>query len=157
MNDADRDRAQAARLPDKDVIAVLYRQHADIRDLMSTVKSATGADRAHAFDRLKVLLIAHEHAEAALVRPVTRRTAGPLVAEARALEEHHADEALAQLAELDMDSAAFDVQFTQFEKAVSEHAEGEETAEFPALRTGCSPQERLQIGAEFLARVGAAT
>jgi hypothetical protein len=157
MNDAEQDRAQAAGLPDKDVIAVLYRQHADIRDLMSRVQTAIGAARVQAFDRLKLLLSAHEHAEAALVRPITRRAAGPVVAEARALEEHRADEALMQLAELDIDSAAFDVQFTQFQKAVSKHAEGEETEEFPALRSSCSPQERLQIGAEFLERVNAAT
>lgn len=157
MNDADTERAEAARLPDHDVLAVLYRQHADIRDLMSTVQSVTGADRSRAFDRLKALLSAHEHAEAALVRPVTRRTAGPLVAEARALEEHQADQVLAQLAELDFDSAEFDVQFAQFQTAVSEHAEGEENEEFPALRSGCSPQERLQIGVAFLERVDAAT
>jgi hemerythrin superfamily protein len=157
MNDADRDRAKAAGLPEKDLIAVLYRQHADIHDLMNTVQTGIGAKRVQAFDRLKLLLSAHEHAEEELVRPVTRRAAGPGVAEARAMEEHRADEALAQLAELDIDSAAFDVQFTQFQKAVSQHAEGEETEEFPALRSGCSPQERMQIGAEFLERVNAAT
>jgi hypothetical protein len=157
MNDADRDRAQAAGLPDKDVIAVLYRQHADIRDLINTVQTATGTERFQAFDRLRLLLGAHEHAEEELVRPVTRRVAGPVVAEARALEEHHADDAPARLAELDIDSAAFDVQFTQFQTAVSQHAEGEETEEFPALRSGCSPHERLRLGAELLQQVNAAT
>ena len=45
MSDAAHDRAEAATLPDDDVVAVVLRQHAMIRDLMAKVEHTAGQAR----------------------------------------------------------------------------------------------------------------
>jgi hemerythrin superfamily protein len=147
MSEAAHDLAKAAELPEGDVIRLLLEQHARIRTLFATVKSATDHQhKADAFNELRALLAVHETAEEMVLRPVSRRTASAQVAEARNEEEAEANEVLAQLEKLDVDSTEFDTQFAEFEKSVDAHAEAEEHEEFPAIVTGTGEEDRQRWG-----------
>lgn len=134
------------QLPDDDVIAILRAQHARIRELLAGVEAGRGERRRHAFDELRALLAVHETAEEMVLRPVTRRTAGPAVVDLRNREEAAATKALADLERLDVDSAAFDEKFETLAQAVSAHAELEEREEFPSVLSECSARARRRLG-----------
>lgn len=156
MNDEERDRALSATLPDDDVVAIVLRQHADIREMMARVLTHDGTRRQKTFAELKDFLVGHEKAEQAVIHPVTRATAGPDVADARMREEAEADQVMAHLEHLDVNSDTFADEFAEFERAVIRHAEAEEHEELPALRGGRSPQERIEMGRSFLQEMRAA-
>jgi len=151
VNEADKDRAEAAKLPAGDIVAILYTQHAAVRDVMDTVESTSGSERKRAFEELATMLKAHETAEESVVRPVTQQTAGAEVATARNAEEDEANQVLATLKTLEVDSADFDAKFADFKTAVSDHAEAEEHDEFPSILTGRTVDERHELGLKFLA------
>jgi hemerythrin superfamily protein len=156
MSDADHDRAEAAKLPAGDLIAIILTQHATVRDLFDQVLATSGSDRLQNFRQLTTLLKAHETAEQVVVRPVTTETAGNDVVEARNEEESEADEDIAALSKLDVDSADFEAQFAAFKKAVSDHAEAEEHDEFPTIKAARSEKDRRALGEQFLAEFQAA-
>ncbi|MBI4899946.1 MAG: hemerythrin domain-containing protein [Actinobacteria bacterium] len=151
MGDADEDRRKAAQLNEGDVIAVLLQQHARIQDLFEEVLSAHGENRRGAFDELRALLAVHETAEEMVLRPVSSDVAGEAVTDARNAEEKEANKVLAELEDLDVDSADFATQFLQFQKAVTDHAEAEETQEFPAVLAQCDEEQRLKMGSRLKA------
>jgi hemerythrin superfamily protein len=146
MGDAAEDRAKAAELPQGDVIRILLEQHARIRELFKDVSSADGEHKSQAFDELRALLAVHETAEEMVLRPVSRTTAGDVVADARNEEEAEANVVLAQLERLDVHSADFDAKLAALEKSVSSHAEAEENDEFPHILSGCDEGERASMG-----------
>jgi hemerythrin superfamily protein len=151
MGDAAEDRAKAAELPEGDVIRILLEQHARIREMFTAVTTAAGEEKSHRFDELRALLAVHETAEEMVLRPVTRETAGDSVAEARMQEESEATKVLAELEKMDVSSADFNRTLSTFEKAVSEHAEKEETEEFPAILNRCDEDKRASMGKQVLA------
>lgn len=146
MGDAAEDRAQAAELPEGDVVRVLLEQHARIRELFADVKTAEGEHKRHAFDELRALLSVHETAEEMVLRPVTAKTAGQAVADARNQEEAEANEVLKNLEKLDVDSPDFDQMLDDFESAVDDHAEAEESEEFPTVLAECDTDKRRTMG-----------
>lgn len=156
MSDQDADRARAATLPKGDIVRILLSHHAQVRDLLDEVRSKSGPERKRAFELLGTLLKAHETAEESVVRPVTKETAGPEVAEARNDEEAEADKVIAKLKQLDPDSPEFESEFGEFSEAVEQHAEAEENDEFPTLQSGRSQDERIELGEQFLAQFRAA-
>ena len=149
MNDADQARGQ--RSPEGDVIAVLLQQHARIRELFSQVKTETGERKQQSFDQLRALLAVHETAEEMILRPMSKRTAGREVAEARNHEEAEANHVLAELERMDVDSAVFDERFARFEQAVLDHADHEEEQEFPAIRAQYDEEQLARAGRRLLA------
>jgi iron-sulfur cluster repair protein YtfE (RIC family) len=157
VSEAQEDRDKAAKYPDGDVLHVLYEHHALIHELLGKVESSKGEERKSSFTRLATLLKAHEMAEEAVVRPVTAQTAGKQVVEARNEEENEADEVIVTLSELDVDSAEFEKEFAEFKESVTEHAESEEDEEFPTLDRGRSPQQRQEMGHQFLETFEAAS
>ncbi|WP_323097447.1 hemerythrin domain-containing protein [Intrasporangium sp. YIM S08009] len=146
MRSSAKARREAAKLDEGDVIAVLLRQHARVRDLFDDVASADGGHKQRAFDELRALLAVHETAEEMVLRPISERLAGRAVVDARNAEEARANEVLAALEDLDVASPDFDEQLEQFRQAVVAHAEAEESEEFPAVLEGCDDTERLQLG-----------
>ncbi|HTC70992.1 MAG TPA: hemerythrin domain-containing protein [Acidothermaceae bacterium] len=156
MGDAKEDRAKAAKLPEGDIVRILLTQHADVKDLLDQIEAASGKTRKKLFTQLTITLKAHEMAEEAVVRPVTKETAGEEVVDARNAEEAEADEIIAALTDFDVDGAAFDAQFAEFKQAVSDHAEAEETEEFPTIQASRNAAERKALGDEFLAQFDAA-
>ena len=151
MSEAASDRAQAAGLPEGDVIRILLEQHARIRELFADVSSAEGEHKSQAFDELRALLAVHETAEEMVLRPVSKGAAGESVADARNHEESEANKVLKELERLDVGSAEFDATLASFEKAVSDHAEAEETEEFPHILSSCDEDKRASMGKQLRA------
>jgi len=156
MGDANEDRAKAAKLPDGDLVRILLTQHAAVKEMLDQIEQASGAKRKNLFDQLTTTLKAHETAEESVVRPITKETAGEGVADARNAEEAEANDVIAALSELDVDSPEFDEEFATFKQAVSDHAEAEETQEFPTIESARSVNERKELGDDFVAQFEAA-
>jgi len=151
MGQADQELAQAASLPEGDVVRILLEQHARIRELFADVSSAEGEHKAQAFDELRALLAVHETAEEMVLRPVSKQAAGAAVADARNHEESEANEVLKELEKLDVSSAEFDQKLAAFEKAVSDHADAEEREEFPQILSSCDGDKRADMGRQLKA------
>ena len=151
MGDAAEDRAKASQLPEGDVIRILLEQHARIRDLFEDVMSAEGEHKSQAFDELRALLAVHETAEELVLRPVTKKTGGDAVADARNEEESEANDVLKELEKMDVKSAEFAAKLAEFQKAVDEHAEAEENDEFPHILSSCDQEQRQTMGKHMLA------
>ena len=120
-----------------DVVKFLTGQHNLIKDMFDEVLSASSDDARHtAFVELRQLLAVHETAEELIVHPRARGTSerGDDIVEARLKEEHDAKEQLQALEAIDIGSPAFLTALTEFQQAVLEHAEREETEEFPQLQ-----------------------
>jgi hemerythrin superfamily protein len=135
------------REDEDDIVNVLLRQHVRIKVLMADVRNTTGVARRQAFDELRELLAAHETGEEMVLRPATQQVsdAGRAVASARNQEEAEATAVLADLEKLDVDSAEFSEQFADFEKAVIQHAESEESEEFPLVSRARSHDQLIDM------------
>jgi hemerythrin superfamily protein len=150
MNLAQKEREAAAALPTGSVLAVLYDQHARIRELFELVKTAEGPARQTAFDHLRELLAVHEAGEEMVVHPVTKKLGGESVADARNEEESEAAHVLAELEKLDVSSAEFALKLAKLEQAVSDHAQSEESEEFPRIQVQVSPEDQQKMGERLL-------
>ncbi|MEU9921564.1 hemerythrin domain-containing protein [Streptomyces griseoluteus] len=122
--------------PDIDVVALLMRQHGDIRNLFDEVEQSRGEERRDAFRRLVRLLAVHETAEEEVVHPFVRRAVegGEQVVKDRLAEERSAKETLAALDDMDTDDPKFMPRLMQLRTEVQEHARAEERYEFPHIR-----------------------
>ncbi|MEU6809306.1 hemerythrin domain-containing protein [Streptomyces sp. NPDC046831] len=121
---------------DIDVVALLMRQHGDIRNLFDEVERSKGEERRTAFRHLVRLLAVHETAEEEVVHPFARRAlpGGAQVVEDRLSEEHHAKETLAALDDMDTDDPGFLPALRTLRTEVQEHARAEERYEFAHIR-----------------------
>ncbi|WP_329136794.1 hemerythrin domain-containing protein [Streptomyces sp. NBC_00670] len=121
---------------DDDVVALLMRQHGDIRNLFDEVEATKGEERRDAFHRLMRLLAVHETAEEEVVHPFARKgfPGGEQVVKDRLAEEKAAKETLAALDELDTDDPTFMPQLLKLRKDVQAHARAEERYEFTHIR-----------------------
>jgi hemerythrin superfamily protein len=149
MGDAAEDRAKAEALPEGDVIRILLEQHAQVRDLFAEVQNASADQRQEPFDRLRALLAVHETSEELVLRPKAEDRAWKDVATERNQEEAEANEVLKHLEELDSSSAAFLSALKDFEKSVDEHAEAEESREFPRVLQALDEDERRKLGSRL--------
>ncbi|MEU9271875.1 hemerythrin domain-containing protein [Streptomyces sp. NPDC048251] len=136
MTDSETPQAGDDGAEDTDVVALLMRQHGDIRNLFDEVEASTGEERRDAFRRLVRLLAVHETAEEEVVHPFARRAlaGGAQVVEDRLAEERAAKETLATLDDLDTDDPKFMPQLMKLRKDVQEHARAEERYEFTHIR-----------------------
>ncbi|MBS2961442.1 hemerythrin domain-containing protein [Actinocrinis puniceicyclus] len=150
MKHAERERMEAARLPEGNIVGLLLEQHARIRELFIAVKASTGDQKQRNFDELRELLAVHEVGEEMILRPVSKDTAGKEVTDARNHEEDEATHVLARLEGMDVHSAEFDAEFYRFEQAVSDHAEHEENEEFPTLLAQRTEAELKRLGDRLL-------
>ncbi|MFI8197015.1 hemerythrin domain-containing protein [Streptomyces sp. NPDC085942] len=128
--------SEAPPTDDDDVVAMLMRQHGDIRNLFDEVEQSSGDARRDAFRRLVRLLAVHETAEEEVVHPFARRgfPGGEQVVEDRLQEEKAAKEALADLDALDTDDPTFMPQLMKLRRDVQHHARAEERYEFTHIR-----------------------
>jgi hemerythrin superfamily protein len=128
-----------------DVIEFLLNQHQQVRGLLDDVLAAEGPERQRYFDTVREMLARHETAEEMIVRPLTRKApGGEDVAEGRMHEENEAKEVLADLEKMDVTSAEFTAKFSEFRQSVLDHAQAEETQEFPLLRQNADPDALVQ-------------
>jgi len=123
-------------MPEAGAVALLMRQHEEIRGLCRKVESTTGERRADAFERLRRLLAVHETAEEEIIHPLVRNSIprGDEIIDARLEEERRGKQMLRELERMGTANPSFTPMFARFRTAVLEHAEREETEEFPALR-----------------------
>jgi hemerythrin superfamily protein len=129
---------------DEDVIALLHRQHDEIRQLFTELETAKGDRRRDLFRDLVRLLAVHETAEEEVIHPEVRSLRdGEHVVEARIGEEHRAKRLLSTLDEMGPEAEGFDTLLVQLRDDVLAHAEHEEREEFPLLRAAHGP-DRLQ-------------
>ncbi len=134
---------------EEDVIALLTRQHQELRALFRELDTATGAQRAETFRQLVRPVSVykrqvHETAEEEVVHPVARRAAGgAAIVDARVGEEVRAKKLLGTLTELGPDAEGFDSLLIQLREDVLAHSRHEEQEEFPRLRAQCD-EEKLR-------------
>jgi hemerythrin superfamily protein len=123
-------------MPDTDAVALLIRQHDEIRSLSREVETGRGQRRAEAFERLRRLLAVHETAEEQIVHPFARHSGprGDEIVDARLEEEKRGKQMLRALERMGTSDPSFPPMFARFRAAVLEHAEHEEREEFPELR-----------------------
>ncbi|NEC48559.1 hemerythrin domain-containing protein [Actinospica acidiphila] len=121
---------------DDDVVALLMRQHGDIRNLFDEVEATSGEERRDAFRRLVRLLAVHETAEEEVVHPFVRRSVagGQEIVEDRLKEEREAKEMLATLDDMDPDGPDFLPKLIELRRDVQTHARAEERYEFIHIR-----------------------
>ncbi|MBT2418689.1 hemerythrin domain-containing protein [Streptomyces sp. ISL-22] len=121
---------------DTDVVALLMRQHGDIRNLFDEVEQTTGDERRVAFRSLVRLLAVHETAEEEVVHPFTRRSVpdGEKVVNDRLQEEREAKERLSRLDGMDTDDPTFLPELRALRLDVMAHARAEERYEFNHIR-----------------------
>jgi hypothetical protein len=122
-------------MPGTNAVALLLRQHEEIRRLCRQVESNTGRRREEAFDRLRRLLAVHETAEEQVVHPLVRRIAprGDEIADRRLEEEKRGKVMLRELERMGTGDPSFAPMFARLRAEVFEHAEREEREEFPLL------------------------
>lgn len=128
-----------------DVVNFLREQHHQIRMAFVEVTNSRGKDRQSAFYALRRLLAVHETAEEEVLHPVARKALadGESVVEARLREENLAKQLLAELEDLEVESAEFEAKFAELQNRVTAHAHAEEREEFDPLST-LLDQERLE-------------
>ncbi len=158
MSDLQTPHAGDDRSRDDDVVALLMRQHGDIRNLFDEVETTSGEERRDAFRRLVRLLAVHETAEEEVVHPFVRRSVagGRQIVEDRLEEEREAKEMLAALDEMDTDSPGFLPQLITLRRDVQTHARAEERYEFIHIRrstdvTGLAAMAKAIKAAEAMA------
>ncbi|MCW2880589.1 MAG: hemerythrin [Sphaerisporangium sp.] len=131
-------------MDENDVVGLLIRQHAMIRDMFDDVERAVGEARAEAFERLVRLLAVHETAEEEIVHPYARRVldGGDAIVEERLREENEAKQLLTLMEERGTQDPSFDSHLRKLRIAVEEHARAEERYEFTRLVRETSESER---------------
>ncbi|MFJ8363708.1 hemerythrin domain-containing protein [Streptomyces sp. NPDC093984] len=141
MSDLHPPQAGDDQAKDADVIALLMRQHGDIRNLFDEVEQSAGEERRDAFRRLVRLLAVHETAEEEVIHPFARRalSGGDQVVDDRLAEERAAKETLADLDTMDTDDPEFLPRLRALRADVQQHARAEERYEFTHIRRTADP------------------
>ncbi|GAA2424122.1 hemerythrin domain-containing protein [Streptomyces macrosporus] len=126
---------------DDDVVALLMRQHGEIRNLFDEVEAAQGDARRDAFHRLVRMLAVHETAEEEVVHPYARRNidGGDAVVDQRLAEERKAKETLKAMEDMDPDDPTFTPRLQILRREVEEHARAEERYEFNHIAHDTEP------------------
>jgi hemerythrin superfamily protein len=135
--------------PDE-VIGFLKAQHNLIEDMFDEVLYASDPQaREKPFVQLRQLLAVHETAEEMIVHPRVRREVDAIdsIVDARLEEEHDAKELLTSIEKIDITSQQFIDELTKLRDAVLDHAQHEETYEFPKLQRELDADELRRLGA----------
>lgn len=134
-----------------DVVSTIREQHAQVRELIGTIKAAAPDARANPFGQLAAMLHAHETAEQSVVYPAIRELGdeGERVAQQRITEEEQASQVLAQLEASDPSTPAFEESFTAFSGNVEQHARSEEAEVLPLLEK-FDDGRRAELGDAFV-------
>ncbi|WP_031508943.1 hemerythrin domain-containing protein [Streptomyces megasporus] len=128
---------------DDNVVALLMRQHGEIRNLFDEVEAARGDARRDAFHRLVRMLAVHETAEEEVVHPYARRNidGGDAVVDQRLEEERKAKETLKALEDMDPNDPTFMPKLEMLRRDVEAHARAEERYEFNHIMGNTEPEK----------------
>jgi hemerythrin superfamily protein len=133
----------------EEVVAFLKAQHDLIEDMFDEVLHASDPQaREKPFVALRQLLAVHETAEEMVVHPRVRREVnnGDAIVDARLEEEHDAKELLSSIESLEVTSQEFIDQLAKLREAVLDHADHEETEEFPKLQRELDSDDLKRMG-----------
>jgi hemerythrin superfamily protein len=133
--------------PDE-VVTFLKAQHNLIEDMFDQVLHATDPQaREKPFERLRQLLAVHETAEEMVVHPRVRRDVDAVdsIVDARLEEEHEAKELLSRIEKIDITSQQFIDELIKLRDAVLDHAQHEESYEFPKLQRALDADELKRL------------
>ncbi|QBX56437.1 hemerythrin domain-containing protein [Nocardioides seonyuensis] len=134
----------------QDVVDLIMSDHREVERLFETLKSDPGS-RPGLTPVLTTLLTAHSRAEESDVYPAARDEAGIAEDVKHSQEEHLlADQLLAELADCDPASPAYDTALAKLVDAVTHHVEEEESTVLPGMRKGLSTERRAELGQAFL-------
>jgi hemerythrin superfamily protein len=126
-----------------DVVGLLKAQHQRIRTMFDAVEQAHGEERQRRFAELRRFLAVHETAEEMVVHPRARLGEdGHEVVDARLEEERSAKGVLSKLDAMKTSDADFTPTLAQLRSAVLEHADNEESEEFPILEAETDEKPR---------------
>lgn len=141
--------AQEVHTLAQDLIQLIRDDHAEFRDLLARMETASPDERRELFQTLVGELARHEASEESLVHSTLRDEApgGQGVAEQVLAEESEAESLLARMEKMDATSPEFMEAFATLRDDVLAHAEHEEREEHPRLRETLS-EARLQELAE---------
>ena len=134
------------------VIDHVLLDHERIRTLLDRARDAAPAERARAADALIDVVVRHETAEAALVRPRTRETRdGHPVAWSLDRQERTIGRLLATLETVDTrDDRTYRDVVERIRGAVLHHFAAEEFAEHPRLQGEFCEQQLVDLGRRFV-------
>jgi hypothetical protein len=134
-----------------DVIDAVRADHLEIRGLFRQLRVTTDRlAKVEAFDKLLRALLAHEAAEAQVVRPLLAASRkGERIGERRIHEELQAERLLAKMEALDVDDPTFDRKVDLLEAAVLRHATKEEQQEHPLIRSLVERHRRRELADAF--------
>jgi hemerythrin superfamily protein len=149
---AQEDLAKARQRPD-DVLAAVLEDHAEIKRLFAAVDNAADArEREERFDDLMHTLVIHETAEQEVTHPLARRAAGGDEIVARRLAEEKAGEHLLErMKTMNPADPDFGPLFHELHSDVLEHAENEESQEFPLIEGSVEPKQLEHLKLVFRA------
>jgi hemerythrin superfamily protein len=134
-----------------DVVDLIMQDHREVERLFEQLRNDP-AKRPGLVPVLTTLLFAHSRAEESEVYPAAADEAGASDDVEHSQEEHvEADELLAQLADADPTSEAFEQILTKVIDAVTHHVEEEESSVLPAIKENLSDARRAELGDAFLA------
>jgi hypothetical protein len=128
-----------------DVVTILVEHHHRIDREFGEVLAAQGPARVEAFASLVDLLQHHERVEQEFVHRLVRPVAVEIF-DARLDEEDAVNRALASLISLGVSNPQFEDGLIQLRRMVRNHAEHEETREFPVLRQRLGTEELRELG-----------
>jgi hemerythrin superfamily protein len=135
-----------------DLVALLEQDHRDIEKKFSELEGAGADFRAELFWKLTDLLVRHEVAEEMVVYPALRSVpGGEEVARARIDEQRQAEEELARLEKMDLQSEDFAEGMGRLKTLVLVHAGEEETQAFPYLAGSASSETMVELGRRYTA------
>src|ERR1700712_5029699 len=132
----------------QDVVEFLTEQHeATKRLFVETLDAPDAVTQQKSFDALRTMLAVHETAEEMMVHPRVRRkvSGGDEIVDARLAEEHASKVALAEIENLEFGTAEFSKALIHLQAAVLQHAEKEETEEFPRLEEELDAKELKKL------------
>ena len=153
-SEAPRRRTAQARDPEHSVIAVLRRDHRQLRQLLKEIESAHAAShRDSVLEQIENEIKQHTQLEEEIFYPaykdaVQNKEDRKLYYEA--MEEHHAvDLVLPELRRAVIESERFSAKAKVLKDIVEHHIREEETEMFPRARTHMSEPELVQLGEEI--------
>jgi hypothetical protein len=129
-----------------DVVEVLRREHEQIRQLCTDVRTAGRERKKYRLAVLRRAVHLHELGELAVAHPATRGSGptGDAIALACQAEGERLERLLTELARLGVEHPAFDARFETLSGALLDHATRQERNEFPLLRRYV-PTQRLHM------------
>jgi hypothetical protein len=134
-----------------DVIDEVLKDHREIKELFSKVRSSTGTRKRGAFQALVRKLAVHETAEQEIVHPLALGAGADDIRDRRVSEEKEAEGILSELVKIGPEDPRFPPMLEALQREVLEHAEREEREEHPKIRSDVDADRLRMLAAAFRA------